>query len=54
MWCICHVRRDANSVAHGLTKTAVQQITYVVWIEEIPSCIYDIVLLQQLVLSFLL
>jgi hypothetical protein len=53
-WCICHVRKNANSAAHNLAKATIKQITYIVWMEEIHSCICDIVLLEQLALSFLL
>jgi hypothetical protein len=35
-------------VAHDLAKTAVKQVIDDVWMEEIPTCICDIVLLSNL------
>jgi hypothetical protein len=38
-------------VAHGLAKRATRNPTIQVWPEEPPSCIFDIVILEQLALS---
>jgi ribonuclease HI len=39
---IKHVRRTQNRAAHGLAKEAVREVIDRVWMEEIPSCIFDI------------
>lgn len=41
---IVHVKRDANSVAHGLARAAVTHIVDSIWMEEISPQIYDIVI----------
>lgn len=51
-WCICHVRRNANYVAHSLAKTTVKQIIDDVYTKEFSSYICDIILLVQFALSF--
>jgi ribonuclease HI len=50
-WHIRHVKREANSAAHGLAKFASRTSDLIVWMEESPSCILDIVILEQLALS---
>ena len=45
-WCICHVRWDANSPVYSLAKAAIKQIIDDVWMEEIPNCICNFVLLE--------
>jgi ribonuclease HI len=50
-WDIGHIKRIANGAAHGLTKVAVKDLGERIWLEEIPSAIYDIVTLEQLALS---
>jgi hypothetical protein len=42
-----HVHREANRVAHGLTKLALKSGNETVWLEECP-CIRDILLIDQL------
>jgi len=46
-WQIRHIRRVANSAAHGIAKTVVKQIMDRVWNEEISEGIRDIVILEQ-------
>jgi hypothetical protein len=56
-WMVSHVKREANSAAHHLAKFALLCPTEQIWMEEIPKCIYDIVLLEQfplVVYSFML
>ncbi|XP_059456541.1 uncharacterized protein LOC132186577 [Corylus avellana] len=43
-----HVNREANKVAHRLAKLALTQANDIVWLEEGPLCIRDIVLTEQL------
>lgn len=47
-WKVEHVHREANKVAHNLAKLAIQQATDSVWLDEGPSCIGDILLVEQL------
>ena len=51
-WDIRHVKRTANGAAHGLAKATVRELGERIWIEEIPSTIYDIVTIEQFALSF--
>lgn len=46
-WQIVHIKGDANFVVHDLTNASIKQVIDDVWIEKIPSCICDIVLLKQ-------
>lgn len=46
-----HVKRGANAAAHGLAKTVVNDIIDKIWMEEIPSCIFDVVLSKLFALS---
>jgi hypothetical protein len=48
---IKHVKRNANSPAHGHAKNAVKNIINRIWIEENPPIIHDIVTLEQIALS---
>jgi hypothetical protein len=50
-WNIRHVNREVNFAAHGLAKNAIRIFMDNVWLEELPNCIRDIVILEQLVLS---
>ena len=50
-WEIGHVKRKANGAAHGLAKAAISELGERIWIEEIPSVIYDVVTLEQIALS---
>jgi hypothetical protein len=50
-WTIGHVKRYANFVAHMLAKEAVKGVVDHIWMEEIPLCIFDIVILEQNALS---
>lgn len=46
IWQVVLLKREVNSVAHGLAKAAVlKQVIYHVWMEDISPYIYDIVLL---------
>lgn len=33
--------------SHGFVKAAVREVTDKIWMEKIPRCIHDIVLLEQ-------
>jgi ribonuclease HI len=46
-WQICHTKRATNYAAHGLAKEAILNVIDRVWMEEIPSCIYDFVTLEH-------
>jgi hypothetical protein len=48
---VYHVKRKANSAAHYREKFALLCFTEKIWIEEIPRCIYDIVLIEQSALA---
>ena len=43
-WDIGHIKRMANGAAHGLAKAA-RELGGRIWLEEIPSTIYDVVIL---------
>jgi hypothetical protein len=49
-WMICHVKREANAAAHELARAAVKTPMDRIWIEDIPSCIFDLVNLERLAL----
>jgi ribonuclease HI len=49
-WEIVHAKRTQNHAAHGLAKEATREVMDKVWIEEIPLCIYDIILSEQFAL----
>jgi hypothetical protein len=40
---VVHVKRDANEAAHNLTKEAVTHVINLIWLEDIPPIIYDII-----------
>lgn len=44
------MKRVANSAAHELAKVATKNIIYKIWTEEVPTCIFDIITVEQLVL----
>ena len=50
-WKIQHIKRKTNEVAHGLAKNVTRISSDIVWLEEPPSCIFDIIILEQLALS---
>ncbi|XP_059429714.1 uncharacterized protein LOC132163437 isoform X3 [Corylus avellana] len=50
-WMVMHTKRDANQAAHGLAKQVVRNQMDCVWIEEISSCISNIVVLEHSTLS---
>jgi hypothetical protein len=37
------IPRDGNFAAHGLAKEAIKHVIDIMWRNEIPPCIYDIV-----------
>jgi ribonuclease HI len=45
-WMVGHVRRDANWAAHGLVKEGLTQPNVRIWINDVPECISNIVLLE--------
>jgi hypothetical protein len=49
-WQIYHIKIKANFDAHGLAKFGVKQIFNTIWIEEIPSCIHYVVILEKFAL----
>ncbi|XP_059440462.1 uncharacterized protein LOC132172916 [Corylus avellana] len=49
-WSIRHIKREANSAAHGPAKCALRSSDTQVWLEEVPSCISEIVFLEQMAL----
>ena len=49
-WEVIHVKREANFAAHGLAKVVAQELTEKIWMEEIPSCIFYVALLEQFAL----
>ncbi|XP_059429871.1 uncharacterized protein LOC132163564 isoform X2 [Corylus avellana] len=50
-WMVMHTKRNVNQAAHGLAKHAVRNQMDRIWIEEIPSCISNIVVLEHSALS---
>lgn len=49
-WEIGHVKRGANSAAHGPAKVATKEPIDQIWMEEIPSSVFDIISLEQFAL----
>lgn len=45
-WEVGHVGREGNQAAHIFTKAAVQEFRETIWLEEIPSIIQHVVLLE--------
>jgi len=42
-FCVYHVRRDANLVAHRVAKLAISQLLNEVWLEDCPSFLQDVI-----------
>ena len=38
-----HTKREANQVAHTLAHNAIKVVSELVWIEEIPQCVSDVI-----------
>ena len=47
---IVRSQRKTNFAAHGLARTTVKHVINDIWLEDISTCIYNIVLLKQSVL----
>ena len=43
-----HTKRETNQVAHTLARNAIHADTEIVWIEEIPPCVSDVIRLDDL------
>ena len=41
-----HKKREANQVAHTLARNAIKVVSELVWIEEIPQCVSDVILMD--------
>jgi hypothetical protein len=50
-WMVSHIKREANTTAHCLAKTALSCSIEHIWMEKIPNYIHDTVLLEQSTLS---
>ena len=50
-WRMEHVKREANVATHRLAKVTIRNPIERIWLEEPPSCIFDIIILEQLALS---
>jgi ribonuclease HI len=50
-WSSRHIKREANSAAHGLAKYTTRINESQVWLEDAPTCIFEVVNLEQLALS---
>jgi hypothetical protein len=50
-WKCVFTHREANGAAHIFAKAAATYISDIVWRGQIPNCISDIVLMEQLALS---
>ncbi|XP_059445374.1 uncharacterized protein LOC132177155 [Corylus avellana] len=50
-WRIGHIRRGGNNAAHVLAKEAMKRVIDKLWIDEIPMCISDIIVEEQIALS---
>jgi ribonuclease HI len=51
-WKCIFTHREANEAAHRLVKAAMMDISDIIWRDQTPHCISDIVLMEQLALSF--
>jgi ribonuclease HI len=51
-WKCTFVNREANEAAHGLARAAITNVSDRFWRDSTPNCISDIVLMEQLALSF--
>ena len=38
-----HTKREANQVTHSLARNAIKVVSELVWIEEIPQCVSDVI-----------
>lgn len=45
-----HVKRDANSAAHVLVRETIKNVIGRIWVEEILTYIYGIVIREQVTL----
>ena len=50
-WQIVHTHQETNFAAHGLAKATIKR-DIDIWLEEIPSCICDLVLLELAALGY--
>jgi hypothetical protein len=50
-WMAQHVRGDANQAAHGLAKEGLKRQMDRIWVNDLPECISNIVLLELNVLD---
>jgi ribonuclease HI len=50
-WRISYISRDGNQAAHGLSKLATTKEIDYLWINKVPDCIHDIILMEQHALS---
>jgi ribonuclease HI len=50
-WKCIFTHREANEAAHRLAKAAAMNISDMIWRDQTPHCISDIVLMEQLALS---
>ena len=41
-----HTKREANQVAHTFARNAIKVVSELVWIEEIPQCVSDVILMD--------
>jgi ribonuclease HI len=51
-WKCTFVNREANEAAHRLARAAITNVSDRFWRDSTPNCISDIVLMEQLALSF--
>lgn len=47
IWRVSHAYREGNGVAHNLAKLALSLGQNVLWTENFPDCIWDLVLVEQ-------
>jgi hypothetical protein len=50
-WRISYINREGNQAAHGLSKLATTEEIDYLWINKVPDCIQDIILIEQHALS---